>query len=319
MRVVFFGTPEFAVASLEKLLSNQINIVAVVTAPDKPSGRGLQMQFSAVKQFCIQKEISVLQPNNLKDQNFIDALKQLNPDLNVVVAFRMLPEQVWNMPPMGTINLHASLLPKYRGAAPINWSIMNGEKETGVTTFRLQQKIDTGNIIFSEKVEITESMNAGELHNLLMATGANLLLKTVSSVEQAQLNKRELMYSEQNESEASHAPKLFKVDCLINWEKPLLQVYNFIRGLSPQPGAYTVIRNGSLKPQQLKIFSTKYILVKHKQTNGSLSTDNKSFINVYCLDGILELQEIQLEGKKRMHVTEFLKGYRIEQDATLSE
>jgi methionyl-tRNA formyltransferase len=317
MRIVFFGTPDFALASLEKLIQNKVNVVAAVTAADKPSGRGLQVQSSAIKEFCVQNKIRVLQPLNLKEDVFIKELRELNADLNIVVAFRMLPEQVWNMPRLGTYNLHASLLPKYRGAAPINWCIINNEKETGITTFKLQHQIDTGSILMFEKVNLNDTINAGELYEVLKMKGADLLLKTVKAIENAFINHLDLDFIQQDEKLVCHAPKLNKENCLINWNKPVNEIYNLIRGLSPHPGAYCFISNGDDKKKNFKILASKYTLENHQQTNGSLITDGKNFIKAYAVNGVLELTEVQLEGKKRMHVTEFLKGYRLSEHAFL--
>jgi len=317
MRIVFFGTPEFAVTSLDMLVKNGLNVVAAVTAPDKPSGRGLQVQSSAVKQYCLKNNIHVLEPNNLKDASFLNELKALGADLQIVVAFRMLPEQVWNMPPLGTYNLHASLLPKYRGAAPINWCIINGEKETGVTTFKLQHQIDTGNILFFEKVKVTDEMNAGTLHDLLMKVGSELLYKTVKTIEQSYINKTPLNFIPQNNTLASHAPKIFKEHCIIDWNQSATSIHNLIRGLSPYPGAITFLYNDQDTKKSFKIFSSHYHLENAKFTNGSLITDNKNFIKVACADGTIDLLEVQLEGKKRMLVTEFLRGFRLKENAFL--
>ncbi len=317
MKIVFFGTPEFAVASLENLIKHKYDVVAVVTSPDKPAGRGLQMQCSAVKTYCLAQGLTVLQPNNLKDESFVAALKKLNADLHIVVAFRMLPEQIWNMPPMGTYNLHASLLPKYRGAAPINWCIINGDKESGVTTFKLQHQIDTGNILMSEKVALNDNMNAGDLHDLLMHTGANLLLRTVQLIEQSLHNKSELHFISQKENEVSHAPKLFKEHCKIDWSKTTQQIHNLIRGLSPFPGAVCNLNNGDNKPKQFKILSSKIVHSNESGTNGTLITDNQQYMHVCCADGVLELNEIQMEGKKRMNVEAFLRGYKLADCAKL--
>lgn len=311
MKIVFFGTPEFAVASLENLIKHGCEVLAVVTSPDKPAGRGLQMQCSAVKTYCLKQGLTVLQPNNLKDETFVDALKKLNADLHIVVAFRMLPEQIWNMPPLGTYNLHASLLPKYRGAAPINWCIINGEIESGVTTFKLQHQIDTGNILLAEKVAVTENMTAGDLHDLLMQVGADLLLKTVRLIEQSLINHSALNFISQQENEVSHAPKLYKQHCKIDWSKTTQQIHNHIRGLSPFPGATCFLNNGDNKPKQFKILSTKIIHEISNNTNGTLITDNQHYMRVCCSDGLLELAEIQMEGKKRMGIEAFLRGFKL--------
>src|ERR1700712_3580083 len=240
MRIVFMGTPEFAVTSLDELIKAGSEIVGVVTAPDKPAGRGQKVSESAVKQYAVANGLKVLQPEKLKNEQFLEELRALNADLQVVVAFRMLPEVVWNMPPRGTINLHASLLPQYRGAAPINWVLINGEKESGVTTFFLKQDIDTGDILFTEKVTLTGHETAGELHDRIMNKGAGLLVKTVKAVESgrySELPQSELIAG----TELKHAPKIFKEDCLIDWNEPAGILYNKIRGLSPSPTAYTVL------------------------------------------------------------------------------
>ncbi|PBQ31648.1 methionyl-tRNA formyltransferase [Sphingobacteriaceae bacterium] len=318
MRIVFMGTPEFAVASLESLLKNNFNIVGVVTAPDKPAGRGQQLHQSAVKKFALENNLKVLQPEKLKDPDFINELKNLNADLQIVVAFRMLPEVVWNMPTQGTYNLHASLLPKYRGAAPINWAIINGETETGVTTFKLKHEIDTGNILFKEKVPVTETMNAGELHDVLMKTGSELIVKTVRAIEESTNAKIALTFLEQNDKETCHAPKLFKESCRIDWEKPVIEIYNLIRGLSPHPTAYTEIHAEGQAPLSLKLFSSKYTVISHENTNGSLLTDNKTFLRVFAGEGYLDITELQLQGKKRMMVADFLRGFKVISGTRLS-
>ncbi len=303
------GTPEFAVPCLDILLKNNYNVVAVVTAPDKPAGRGQELKESAVKKFAIEKGIKILQPEKLKDEKFIEELKGLKADLQIVVAFRMLPEVVWNMPLLGTYNLHASLLPKYRGAAPINWAIINGETETGVTTFKLQQQIDTGNILFQEKVKINETTTAGELHNELMRVGAELILKSVKVIE-----SKNYELKQQDDSLIVHAPKIFKETCKIDWRKSCDEIYNLIRGLSPYPGAYTEFNDAPIaiggNLQTLKIFSSVKEKVNHKATNGLLTTDGKTFLKAACADGFINLKELQLQGKKRMSVEEFLRGYK---------
>jgi methionyl-tRNA formyltransferase len=311
------GTPEFAVASLEALLKNKFEVVGVVTVPDKPAGRGQQMQQSAVKKFALEKNLRLLQPEKLKSPDFIAELEALNADLQLVVAFRMLPEVVWNMPAQGTINLHASLLPKYRGAAPINWAIINGETETGVTTFKLKQEIDTGNILFNQKVAINKGMTAGELHDSLMNIGADLIVKTVNVIEESLKQKTEITFIPQNEGEVCHAPKLYKADCRIDWNKSGETIENLIRGLSPYPTAFTELKINEKAPQTLKIFRATFQTAKHKNTNGSLTTDNKTFLNIFCEDGYIEIIDIQLQGKKRMLLPEFLRGFKIPLDCTL--
>jgi methionyl-tRNA formyltransferase len=310
MKIVFMGTPGFAVPCLDILVKNNYNIVAVVTAPDKAAGRGQQLQSSAVKQYALDKGIAVLQPTNLKDEDFLSQLRSLKPDLQIVVAFRMLPEAVWNLPPLGTYNLHASLLPKYRGAAPINWAIINGEKETGVTTFKLQHEIDTGNILMNEKVTIDETMTAGELHDKLMHVGAELILRTAQQIEDSVKNGKALNYIKQDDSLATHAPKIFKDTCRIDWNKNTNEVYDLIRGLSPYPAAYSELAHDD-KTSAIKIFKTEKITRTGNATNGSLITDDKNFLEVKCNDGYISIHELQMPGKKRMSIQEFLRGFKI--------
>lgn len=305
MRIVFMGTPGFAIPSLDILLKNNYKIVAVVTAPDKPAGRGQKLQESEVKKYAISKGLSVLQPENLKAPDFIEKLKLLNADLQIVVAFRMLPEAVWNMPRLGTYNLHASLLPKYRGAAPINWAIINGEKETGVTTFKLQHEIDTGTVLFQEKVSISETETAGELHDRLMHIGADLILKSVKAIE-----TNTILLTEQDETKAIHAPKLFKETCKINWNESTTTIFNLIRGLSPYPAAYSGFRDRDKPAQNLKIYSCSKEISSHNHTNGLIITDNKTYIKCACRDGFIIIHELQLQGKKRMKTEDFLRGYK---------
>lgn len=303
LRIIFMGTPDFAVASLDILVQNGFNIVGVITAPDKPAGRGLQLQESAVKQYAVSKGLHVLQPEKLKNPAFIAALTALKADLQVVVAFRMLPEMVWNMPPEGTINVHASLLPNYRGAAPINWAIINGEKESGVTTFKLQHEIDTGDILFSDKVAIREDETAGELHDALMQTGASLLLKTVQAI--AAGNIQGTPQDNIPAAEIKHAPKIFKETCQINWEQPLDNIYNHVRGLSPYPAAWTTFQG-----KNLKIYKAHKEHTTPSKAPGDFDTDQKTYVKIAAPDGYLYLDEIQLEGKKKMDIEAFLRGYR---------
>lgn len=304
MRIIFMGTPDFAVASLDALVQAGFDIVAVVTAPDKPAGRGQKLNESAVKKYATEHALPVLQPDKLKDPVFLDQLSSYKADLQVVVAFRMLPVVVWDMPAKGTINLHASLLPAYRGAAPINWAVINGEKETGVSTFFLQHEIDTGNLIFSESVPIGDKETAGEVHDKLMITGAKLLVKTVRAIEQG--NYSETPQEEISGSTVKHAPKIFKEDCLINWSRPVQQVYNHIRGLSPYPTAYTIF-----KDKTLKIYSAELSTEKPEKQAGEFLSDAKTYLKFACQDGWISVKELQLEGKKRMSVEEFLRGFRI--------
>jgi len=305
LRIVFMGTPEFAVPSLNKLYEAGYDIAAVVTAPDKPAGRGMQLTQSAVKKYAVEKDLQILQPEKLKDRSFIEKLKSLNADIHVVVAFRMLPEIVWNMPPLGTINVHASLLPQYRGAAPINWAIINGEIETGVTTFKLQQQIDTGNILLQEKVKINPDGTAGRLHDKLKYTGANLLLQTIQQIENGQIEETPQPSLNLHSSTLQTAPKIFNETCEINWNKTVDEIYNLIRGLSPSPTAFTF-----LDKKKLKIFSAEKEKSAESNEPGKIITDHKTFLKFSALDGFISLKEIQLEGKKRMHIEDFLRGYR---------
>lgn len=302
-RIVFFGTPEFAVASLDILFRNDFHIVAVVTAPDKPSGRGLKVKQSAVKQYAIAHQIPVLQPPKLKDPAFIHQLEALKADIQVIVAFRMLPEIVWNMPPLGTINLHASLLPQYRGAAPINWAIINGEKETGATTFKLQHAIDTGEIIDYKKVPISNTETAGDLHDTLMKEGAQLLLKTVKAISSGHYTT--IPQADMPDTSIKHAPKIFKEDCRIVWGQEVREIYNLIRGLSPYPTAWTTL-NGKI----LKVFAGEKIPAKNIPDPGTVETDGVSFLRIAAKDGWISIKEIQLEGKRRIDIAGFLRGYR---------
>ena len=296
------GTPAFAVASLSALLAAKMNVVAVVTAPDKPGGRGMQLQQSAVKQFALENNLPVLQPEKLKSPEFFEALKNLNPDLQVVVAFRMLPEIIWSFPPMGTLNVHGSLLPQYRGAAPINWAIINGEKQTGVTTFQLQHAIDTGNILLQAPIEISANMTAGELHDTMKEVGAALLVKTIEG-----LNNNSIQAKAQLEIsiELKHAPKIFTKDCEINWENTAASIHNLIRGLAPFPGAITKIDG-----KMVKLFTTHIIDAASSEKPGTFLTDGKTFAKIACKGGYIGIDDIQWEGKKRMPISDFLRGYR---------
>lgn len=300
-RIVFMGTPAFAVASLSALLEAKMNLVGVVTAPDKPGGRGMQLQQSAVKQFALAHDLPILQPDKLKSPEFLEALSNWKPDIQVVVAFRMLPETIWSMPPMGTLNVHGSLLPQYRGAAPINWAIINGERETGVTTFQLQHAIDTGAILLQDRIAITPNMTAGELHDKMMIVGANLLVKTLNSL----FNNSIKSIPQNDSTNIKHAPKIFTKDCEINWNKTATEVHNLVRGLAPFPGAITKIEG-----KIVKLFSTSILEEKPTETAGTFVTDGKTFARIACSDGYLALNDIQWEGKKRMPITDFLRGYR---------
>jgi len=314
------GTPDFAVASLDALIKAAFTIVGVITAPDKPAGRGMRINESAVKKYAVKHGLKILQPERLKNEEFLSELKSLEADLQAVVAFRMLPEQVWNMPPKGTINVHASLLPQYRGAAPINWAIINGEKETGVTTFKLQHEIDTGNILLQEKIEIGENETAGELHDRMKEIGAALLVRTIegldngtlSEVPQSSIVNRESSIENSanlslitDHSLLKHAPKITTQTCQIDWQKSADDIHNLIRGLSPYPAAFT-----ELGDKTLKIFKSEKEHAPPTSRPGKWETDRKSYLKFACKDGYIHVKELQLEGKKRMTVEDFLRGYR---------
>ena len=300
-RIIFMGTPAFAVATLDALVNAGKNIVAVITAPDKPAGRGMKLTMSAVKTYALEKGIDVLQPPKLKDPEFLAELKAYAADLQVVVAFRMLPEVVWNMPPLGTINVHASLLPAYRGAAPINWAIINGEKRTGVTTFRLTHEIDTGNILLREEVPIREDETAGELHDVLMTAGARLAVKTVEGLVAGTLIEQ----PQPQLTDAPHAPKIFTDTCRIEWTKRARDIYNLIRGLSPFPTAFATLHG-----KTVKIFRAEMEITADHPQPGVVQTDAKTYLRFACADGFIYLTDLQLEGKKRLGIGEFLRGYR---------
>ncbi len=306
------GTPDFAVESLKKLLANGYNVVGVVTVPDKPSGRGQQLSESAVKKFAVLNGLKVLQPEKLKSPDFLNELKSLNADLQIVVAFRMLPVEVWNMPPLGTFNLHASLLPKYRGAAPLNWAIINGDKESGVTTFKLQHEIDTGNIIFQEKVDIDDNDNVEVLHDKLMITGADLVMKTVDALANGKVDFISQDFLIEKGIEPCAAPKIFKEDCKINWEKDSLAIKNLVRGLSPYPAAWTLINDkDSMTEYQVKIYSVDTEIFNDNCTPGQIFSDGKKYLKFRCSDGYIFIRELQFPGKKRMKIDEFLRGFTI--------
>lgn len=304
MRIIFLGTPDFAVASLKALVENNYQVVAVVTAPDRPAGRGRKLREPAVKEFAKEQGIPVLQPVKLRDPEFLEQLKAFKADIQVVVAFRMLPEVVWDMPPLGTINVHASLLPQYRGAAPINHVLINGETETGVTTFKLQHEIDTGGILLQDKISIEKEDNAGSLHDKLMALGADLLIKTLEKIQDNSITP-----TEQSEllgdNEVKHAPKIFKEDGIIDFENNGEEIINQIRGLSPYPGAHT-----TLDGKTLKIYRATFEPSAGPHSAGQVNSDGKDYLKISCKDGEINILTLQLEGKKRMEVRDFLKGYR---------
>ena len=313
-RIVFFGTPEFAVISLERLIDSGYRVVAVVTAPDKPSGRGLQEKASAVKEYAQLKSIPALQPVNMKDPAFLDQLSQFQPDLQIVIAFRMMPRQIWSLPPLGTFNLHASLLPQYKGAAPINRAIINGETETGVTTFFLNEQIDSGQIILSERVSIGPEETAGELHDRLMVIGAELVIRTVEKIISGGLKE----HSKEEEEEASGndpaalkpAPKIFREDCQIDWSQPVEVVHDLIRGLSPYPGAFTYLKMADGTQQILKILRSTVERVATGVKPGKFITDGKKYIKIATADGYIHVGELQLSGRKAMNSVDFLRGAR---------
>lgn len=305
-RIIYMGTPDFAVLPLKKLIDNAYDIAAVVTVPDKKSGRGQKITQSAVKQFAVEKKIPVLQPENLKSQEFIDVLKEIKPDIIIVVAFRMLPEQVWSLPSKGTFNLHASLLPQYRGAAPINWVLINGEKETGVTTFFIDKKIDTGNIILQKKISVSFTDNAKSLHDKLMIVGAELIIETVEKIIHGNIEA-----IPQNVFETEHlkkAPKIYKDDCEINWQQNGEHIYNFIRGLSPSPGAWTKIIMAG-KKMELKIFDGQFEYQLHNKAVGTILIHGKDNMSIAVPNGIYKINSLQLQNKKQMSIREFLNGF----------
>jgi methionyl-tRNA formyltransferase len=309
LRLVFMGTPDFAVASLAMLVEKGYNVAGVVTAPDKPAGRGQKLQQSAVKTYAVQHNLPVLQPEKLKDENFINELKLLNPDLQIVVAFRMLPEVVWKLPRLGTFNLHGSLLPRYRGAAPLNWAIMNGDKESGVTTFLLKQEIDTGNILYREKVLVSDDTTVGELHDQLMEIGANLVIKTVDALAVDAV----VPISQENleiDPDRLHAPKIFKEDCRLDWNNSIEKNHNKVRGLSPYPAAWTELSAPAKENISLKIFRTTPEKSHHPVVPGTILSDHKKWMKIACTDGYLLVTDLQLAGKKRMGIEEFLRGFQ---------
>ena len=301
------GTPDFATASLQALVENNYHVVGAITVPDKPAGRGQKLRTSSVKDYALTQNIPVLQPTNLKDESFLAELKALEADLQVVVAFRMLPEAVWNMPKYGTFNLHASLLPKYRGAAPINWAIINGDTASGVTTFFMEHQIDTGNIIFQEKTSIEADDNAGDLHDKLMHIGSRLVCKTIDAISNGNApNKKQ-------KGIATKAPKIFKDICQIDWNKDINSIHNHIRGLSPYPAAWTTLNNG----KSLKVYKSSKEASTHKAKIGSISTDGKSHLKVAVKGGFIHLEEIQLAGKKHMAISDFLRGFQMNETLTV--
>lgn len=307
LRIVFMGTPEFAVASLDALVKAGCTIVGVITAPDKPAGRGMQLQQSAVKKYAVEHHLKILQPEKLKDPAFLAELRSLQPDIQIVVAFRMLPEVVWSLPPMGSVNLHGSLLPQYRGAAPINWAVINGEKETGVTTFKLQHEIDTGDILLQEKFDIGENETAGDVHDNMKEIGAQVLVKTIKGLADGSLKETPQLSSLNFPlSTLKHAPKIFTETGKIDFSKTVKEVHNLIRGLSPFPGAFTFLEG--------KLFKIYKAFPKPglKISDALYETDGKTFLQFTCADGFIEVKELQMEGKKKMNIEDFLRGYRFD-------
>ncbi len=300
MRIIFLGTPDFAAFSLYKMIEADFNIVAVITSPDKPSGRGLKLKASPVKELALKANIPVLQPTNLKSPEFLAELKSYNADIQCVIAFRMLPQVVWEMPPLGTFNLHASLLPNYRGAAPINWAVINGEKETGVTTFFLKHEIDTGQIIFNQKVKIEDSDDAGTLHDKLMQVGADLVIKTVRAIEANNYPQIE----QELKGDEKHAPKIFRDTCKIDWNQPAHKIRNLVRGLSPYPTAFCIWNQQNLKIYKVDILNDSSLKLKP----GEIKSESGR-LWVGTSDRVLEILELQPESKKRMNTKEFLNGF----------
>ncbi|MBR3758143.1 MAG: methionyl-tRNA formyltransferase [Bacteroidaceae bacterium] len=313
LRIVYMGTPDFAVESLRQLVEGGYNVVGVITMPDKPMGRhGSVLQPSPVKQYAVEKGLRVLQPVNLKDEAFVEELRSLKADLQIVVAFRMLPEVVWNMPPMGTFNLHASLLPQYRGAAPINWAIINGDTETGITTFFLKHEIDTGEVIQQVRIPIADEDNVEVIHDKLMNLGGRLVTETVDAILAGTVKpvpQEELINL--SEEELRPAPKIFKDTCRIDWTKGVKAVYDFVRGLSPYPAAWTELVSADGTSQVLKIFQTEKNFFSHGEEIGTVSTDGKTYLRVALADGYLNIKSLQLAGKKRMPVADFLRGLKV--------
>lgn len=307
LRIVYMGTPDFAVAPLQTLLEAGHNIVGVVTNPDKPAGRGQKLQESAVKKFAKEKGLLILQPDNFRSADFLQELAQLKADIQLVVAFKYLPKIVWDMPPLGTVNLHASLLPEYRGAAPINWAIINGETVTGVTTFLLQKEIDTGHILFRQEVPIATDETVGTLHDKLMIVGAKLLQKTVEAIA----NENYTLQPQVIRSVEKHAPKIFREDCQIDWNKKLMTIYKHICGLSPYPAAWTKVIDKDNKETVLKIYKCKFRKESCKEAPRTIVSDSKTYFSIAVDGGYIDILELQQAGRKRMNITDFLKGFPI--------
>jgi len=312
VRIVFMGTPEIAVESLKRLLSEEYNVIAVVTVPDKPAGRGLKIHESEVKKFSVSNNLPVLQPENLEDPDFVDRLKQLAPDLIIVVAFRKIPDIILNIPKLGAFNLHASLLPQYRGAAPINWAIIDGETQTGLTTFLLNNRIDSGKILFQKTIEIPPEYNATKLYEVMKISGAELVSDTVNSIIHGNYQAVEQDITAQNTSFLRKAPKILKENCRINWQNSVSSIHNLIRGLSYIPGAYSEFANPNGTILQFKIYRSEYTVTAHKNSPGSIETDNNKYLHIYATDGFIDIKEIQLSGKKIMNIDELLRGFKLD-------
>ena len=314
LRIVYMGTPDFAVEALRCLVEGGYNVVGVITMPDKPAGRGHKLQQSPVKQYALVHGLPLLQPEKLKDEAFLAQLRAWNADLQIVVAFRMLPEVVWAMPRLGTFNLHASLLPQYRGAAPINWAVINGDTETGVTTFFLKHEIDTGEVIRQERVPIADTDDAGTVHDRLMLLGGRVVTETVDAIlagTAASIPQEQMTAS----GPLRPAPKIFKDTCRIDWSRPVKQVYDFVRGLSPYPAAWTELHQPGQEPVVLKVFETEKLPGHHDQPVGAVMTDGKTYLRVAAADGWVGIRSLQLPGKKRLHVDELLRGFRLVEPA----
>ncbi|GGI57729.1 methionyl-tRNA formyltransferase [Winogradskyella haliclonae] len=312
LRIVFMGTPDFAVATLKNLIDYNYNIVGVITAPDRPAGRGRKLKASAVKEFAVANNLNVMQPTNLKSEAFVDELKTLNANLQIVVAFRMLPKVVWQMPEFGTFNLHASLLPNYRGAAPIHWAIINGEEKTGVTTFFIDEKIDTGAIIMKEETGITDNETVGELHNKLMAIGSNLVIKTIKQIE-ADNVKTTIQPKDKN---LKTAYKLNRENCKIDWNQNIDHIYNKIRGLNPFPTAWCYLDNGDKEHMAIKVYAVSKLLALHNYENGTIKiSDNE--IKVACKNGYIKVEELQLPNKRKMDSKSLLNGFEFDKNAKM--
>ena len=313
LRIVYMGTPDFAVESLRCLVEGGYNVVGVITMPDKPAGRGHKLQFSPVKQYALEHSLPLLQPEKLKDEAFVEALREWKADLQIVVAFRMLPEVVWNMPRLGTFNLHASLLPQYRGAAPINWAVINGDTETGITTFFLRHEIDTGEVIQQVRIPIADTDDVGIVHDKLMMLGGKLVTETVDAI----LNDAVKPIPQEEMAvvgELRPAPKIFKDNCRIDWNQPVKRIYDFIRGLSPYPAAWSELVQPDGETVVMKIFETEKIIQSHQLTPGTLLTDGKTYIHVAAADGIIGIRALQLPGKKRLKTDELLRGFRLTEE-----